>query len=332
MKLRWINFLKGAAMLAVVFDHLYGLVYKNTFVHDLTIYSVTLFIILAGYTSSMSIGRTKLPYKPYIYKRLAAIIVPYLVATLIYHLNANKLHFDFNVFKNQVVMFNASGPFYFILFFIQLIVISPLLYKLFQRRALYQQLAVLFGIYLISSYLSHFTSISNYYGGAGRILGGSYLFVFCLGIFIQILSANPPRFINRIFQFDIKGLVFGLVTSLFVLIVYFNTHLFENSWANPPNKSTLIYTLIIASTLFFIFQIAVKKFERLSVIFIPVEIIGSNSLYVFLYHSFFIYYGQKLGLMTIDLGKVLLPIFALLCSVLVGLIITGSKKKIKLMV
>lgn len=124
MKLRWINFLKGAAMLAVVFDHLYGLVYVNAFIHSLTIYSVTLFIILAGFTSSISIGRTKMPIRAYIVKRITPIVVPYLVATLVYHLYWNNLRFDFNVFKNQVIMFNASAPFYFVLFFLQLIVVS----------------------------------------------------------------------------------------------------------------------------------------------------------------------------------------------------------------
>ncbi|MGN7761968.1 acyltransferase family protein [Paenibacillus sp. 22594] len=329
MQIRWINFLKGAAMLAVVFDHLYGLVYLNTFIHSLTIYSVTLFIILAGFTSSISIGRTKLPIKSYIYKRVAPIVVPYLVATLVYHLYWNKFHFDFNTFKNQVIMFNGAAPFYFVLFFLQLIVVSPLLYKLFQGHKFYQQILGLLFIYLMSFYLTHFTNVANYYGGASRILGGSYLFCFCLGIFLQLLSTNPPSFLKRIFQSDIKGLVFGLVASLFALFVYLNTHLLDKSWANPPNKSTLVYTLIIAAILFFIFQIAEKRFKRLSLIFTPIELIGSNSLYVFLYHSLFIYYGQKIGLLTINSGKILFPIFCLVCSVLIGIITTRSKKIIK---
>ncbi|OKP81746.1 hypothetical protein A3844_25535 [Paenibacillus helianthi] len=329
MQIRWINFLKGAAMLAVVFDHLYGLVYLNTFIHSLTIYSVTLFIILAGFTSSISIGRTRLPIKSYIYKRVAPIVVPYLVATLVYHLYWNKFHFDFNTFKNQVIMFNGAAPFYFVLFFLQLIVVSPLLYKLFQGHKFYQQILGLLFIYLMSFYLTHFTNVANYYGGASRILGGSYLFCFCLGIFLQLLSTNPPSFLKRIFQSDIKGLVFGLVASLFALFVYLNTHLLDKSWANPPNKSTLVYTLIIAAILFFIFQIAEKRFKRLSLIFTPIELIGSNSLYVFLYHSLFIYYGQKIGLLTINSGKILFPIFCLVCSALIGIITTRSKKIIK---
>lgn len=329
MQLRWINFLKGAAMLAVVFDHLYGLVYKNNYVHSLTIYSVTLFIVLAGFTSSISLGRTKLPMKTYIYKRIAPIVIPYLVATLVYHLYWNKLYFDFNTFKNQVIMFNASAPFYFVLFFLQLVVVSPLLYKLFQGHKLYQQLLSLLFIYLISFYLTHFTNISNYYGGASKILGGSNLFCFCLGIFLQLLVTDPPSFLKRIFQYDVKGLVFGLVASLFALFIYINSHLLEKSWANPPNKSTLIYTLIVAAVLLFVFLISEKRFKRFTMIFMPVELIGSNSLYVFLYHSLFIDYGQRIGLLTIDSGVILLPIFCLVCSILIGIVTTKSKKVIE---
>lgn len=329
MQLRWINFLKGTAMLAVVFDHLYGLVYINTFVHSLTIYSVTLFIILAGFTSSISMGRSKLPIRSYIYKRVASIVVPYLIATLVYHLYSNKFYFDFNIFKNQVIMFNASAPFYFVLFFLQLIVVSPILFRLFQGRTFYQQLVALIFIYMISFYFTHFTSISNYYGGASRVLGGSYLFCFCLGIFLQLISTSPPSFLKGRFQYGIKELAGGLVASLFALFVYLNNHLLDKSWANPPNKSTLVYTLIIAAILFFIFQIAEKKFNRLSIIFRPIELIGGNSLYVFLYHSLFIYYGQKIGLLTINLGKILFPIFCLVCSVLIGIVTTKCKTIIK---
>ncbi|AIQ49625.1 hypothetical protein R70723_29920 [Paenibacillus sp. FSL R7-0273] len=329
MKLRWINFLKGAAMLAVVFDHLYGLVYVNAFIHSLTIYSVTLFIILAGFTSSISIGRTKMPIRAYIVKRITPIVVPYLVATLVYHLYWNNLRFDFNVFKNQVIMFNASAPFYFVLFFLQLIVVSPLLYRVFHGRVFYQQLLGLFFIYLMSFYLTHFTSVANYYGGASRVLGGSYLFCFSLGIFLQLLSSNPPIFLKKVFQSDIKILVVGLVTALIAMFIYINAHLLDKSWANPPNKNTLFYTIIIASILFFAFQIAEKRIKQLALIFTPIELIGSNSLYVFLYHSLFIYIGQRIGLLTINSGKILFPIFCLVFSVLIGIITTKSKALIK---
>lgn len=63
MEIRWINFLKGMAIVAVVIDHLYGIVYENGLVRGLTVYSVTLFIFLVGITSSISIERNKIPYK-----------------------------------------------------------------------------------------------------------------------------------------------------------------------------------------------------------------------------------------------------------------------------
>jgi uncharacterized membrane protein len=109
-KLDWIDFMKGFAILAVLTDHLSG-TYKNNNFHLHSQFSVTIFIFLAGITACISISRNQ-GKQGYILKRVLGVFIPYAVATFVNHLYSNKYHFDFIVFKDQLLHFNASGPFY----------------------------------------------------------------------------------------------------------------------------------------------------------------------------------------------------------------------------
>lgn len=324
MELKWINFLKGMAILAVIFDHLYTIVYNSDFIHSLTIYSVTLFILLAGVTSSISLQKKNTTYTKYIKKRILGIGIPYLIATLIYHLYQNHMFFNLNVFIKQLIMFNASGPFYFVQFYIQIILLAPLIYNMLTKRMIPKQVLVMFLIYLFSAYLTHYTSIANFYGGAGKVLGGSYLFVFSLGMFIQINVSSFPSIGSAMNKMSVS--LIGLLLSSVCIFTFVKFGFIDHTWANPPNKYTLLYTLNVAFLLYFFFNVITKLGWYFNHSFLLVEFIGKNSLYVFLYHSLFINLGIRIGLD--QSGKTLLVIFLLFSSLCVGTILSYVEKKI----
>ncbi|MFX3632167.1 MAG: acyltransferase [Candidatus Pristimantibacillus sp.] len=325
MKLRWIDFLKGVAILAVVLDHLHGIIYNNTQIHLLTQYSVTLFILLAGVTSGISNSNNTLKYSPYIIRKLRSIFIPYMLATVIYHIVANSYHFNFELFKQQLIMFNASGPFYFVLFYMQLVIVSPFLYKLFANRAIYQQGILLIVFYFISKYLTHYTAIEGYYGGAGKLLGGSYLFVFCFGIVVYLNLHLLDR-VKKVW------LWIGLLLSVGIYLLYINIGWLEKGWFNPPTKYTFMFALIVALIGWFAFHLVHTTW--ISKILFVVELLGKYSLYVFLYHSLFIHFGLQWFQSNLPLNlleKLVFLLIVLLPGLLIGIVITKKKNIRKLL-
>lgn len=94
----------------------------------------------------------------------------------------NNFTFSFNLFYHQLTTFSASGPFYFVLFYVQLVFISTILYSLFKKSLLPNIILIIF-LYYISKFSNNNTIIEGIYGRGGYILEGSYLFTFGLGMF-----------------------------------------------------------------------------------------------------------------------------------------------------
>lgn len=244
----WLDFLKGLAIVAVLVDHLYNL-YKNPLVQYHTSYSVAIFIFLAGITSAMTLSRhnTFQFYK----KRLVSIIIPYTIATIILCLFFKKPFFL------SLINFNAAGPLYFIAFFMQLILIAPLLNKL---NYLFLPL-----IYILAFSLNRF-HFTNLWGGGEFLFGGSFLFLFFLGmIFYKNIHLFKPKIIYSIL-------------SLIILISLEYFKLMPATWHNPSYPLTMTYTLSI----FFLFYNLNLNAKNPLIRFF--SFLGRYSLYIFLYH------------------------------------------------
>ena len=123
----WINMAKFVAILAVLVDHTYGVLYTNRSVFTASWFSVPLFILLMGITSYWSYERNFGRLKGKVVKQIVRVAAPYLVATAVYLLFAFRT-FDLQTFLTAAVHFNASGPFYFILLYTQLLLVGPLMF------------------------------------------------------------------------------------------------------------------------------------------------------------------------------------------------------------
>ena len=277
----WLDLLKGLAMIAVVVDHLFSY-YQNLTIQYHTGFHVSLFILIAGFTSAISIqNRGGFVNFYYICQRIKKVFIPYLIATLVYCLYFG--YFDLATIFKKIYTFSVAGPLYFVFFYIQLISISYLLFKIInhQKSKLFDLLLIII-FYLLSVFFNKYKIINSFYGGSGVLFGGSFFFLFILGIFAKKYEQI----------FENKKINLGLLfSSLILLSVYEFFDLISKSWSNPANNWLLGYTLIVLSLVVSVYQLFLKKFPNFLK---PITIVGKNSLSVFLYHTLVIYIFSKL--------------------------------------
>ena len=323
----WLDFLKTLAMIAVVLNHVYGFVFNNNILLFHTGFSVTLFILVAGVTSSISISKRNLVDKRYLFNRVSGILIPYLIGSFIAHVYSNRGTFDFIQFLNQIISFSASGPYYFVAFFIQLVLVSTFIFFLFKKyNNIYKHLMIISIIYLISVYFNKHTIIGNIMGGGGKLLGGSYLFVFSLGIFIY-------NYINILKGFKTNIIVF--IVSLVCIVIFEKNQMILKVWSNPPNNYLVFYTIIIFFIVFSSYNIFLSKLRLIIKLIKCINKIGQNSLYIFLYHYIFIHFAINIWSHYININsRVMFSMWVIIWAFLPPLIIgelvrIGIFKKLK---
>jgi len=271
----WLDLLKGIAMIAVVIDHLYSY-YQNSSIQYHTGFHVSLFILIAGFTSAISIqNRGGVVNFSYIFKRILKIFIPYLIATLIYCLFYR--YFNLLTIFQKIITFSVAGPLYFVFFYIQLIAISCFIYRLVNHnKSNFFDIPLIIIFFLLSFLLNKFKIINSFYGGSGVLFGGSFLFLYVLGFFLK-------KYENFFYQ-KITNIIL-LIFSIFYLYIFESYNLVSKSWSNPANNWLIIYTLIVFFLIFSLFQLLLHRFPK---ILLPITIIGKNSLPIFLYHTLII--------------------------------------------
>ena len=131
-EIEWINFAKFIAIVAVLFNHSYGVLYFNERICTLSYFSVSLFILISGILSYKSIIKHQLSWFKTFWRSIKKIIIAYLVSTLIYYVWINKF-FDLSQYTQLILNFNISGPFYYVALYIQLMLISKPLFNIIDK-------------------------------------------------------------------------------------------------------------------------------------------------------------------------------------------------------
>lgn len=323
--LKWIDVAKATAIFAVILDHTFGLVYTNELFHLHTVFSVTLFVFLGGITAGISISNQKSIDRSYVIKKVLNLIAPYILITFVAVVYYNNWILDIHTFFTALLSFTALPPLYFVLFYAQLIICSPFLYRVISKcnKNIRKEGLALFVIYLLSWWLTHKTLISNIYGGGGRLLGGSYLFVYFLGMLFQ-------RHMDSLKNKRLNTIAFaGTILLLAVMEVTFVNKI----WANPPTKYTILYSLCIFMLIFTISNIVTVKSRILTALIDVIAYIGKNTLYIFMYHWLFLDIGKSCLVALQIQNKYLIAIWAvswcLIPPILVSFIVKKAKKPLK---
>lgn len=288
-QIKWINCAKFIAILAVMIDHTSGILYTNEKIVLASYFSVSLFIIISGMTSWISYEKNN----KNMIKKLS-ILFDYCIATFVYLL-CEKHFFDFKQYIKLLINFNVTGPFYFVLLYVQLTLVSGIIFNyLHKERSTKKQIIYdilgLLGVICISYFTTNYTNILNIYGGGGKILGGTYLILYYIGMLIMKYNFFDDKSIMKSSFFTI---VFG--GGWFVwwfFIICYDRKMIDGLFPfgegiNPPSICLMISAICMLGFLFGLFTL-LQRFWLTEWIVSVMAVIGKYTLYVFLYHRFFL--------------------------------------------
>ncbi len=289
---KWINYAKFVAILAVLVDHSSGVLYQNRDIIIASYFSVSLFVILLGMTSFYSYEKKiRKGEKVEIYDSIKKICVPYMGATFVYQVIGTGT-FVMSTYLEQLLYFNASGPFYYVCLYIQLRLIGYALYLMIKGLEKGYDVIILIPITIVSWWTTNNTNVFGIYGGGGILLGGTYLILYCLGML----------FAKYDFHIESK-LKSGLLTlfTIVVALVYWKfecVNLFSidlkipfGNGINPPSISSFIMSITIAISVFSFAELTKDRVRSgMTIILKVIEFIGQHTLYIFLYHRLILDY------------------------------------------
>lgn len=319
MEKKWINVAKFVAILAVITDHTSNILYTNKNIAIASYFSVSLFLLLSGYTMSISaeknagnkiIERLKKSFKN--------ILIPYCIATFIYTVAMNR-SFSLVDFLNKLIHFNASGPLYYVLLYIQVLIVFPIIYDIKikadnSKHSITYKVLIMLLLLIFSSWSNNYTDILGVYGGGGVLFGGSYLILLYMGMLIKDCTYVFDK-INRFI-----GCAFFTVCTIgwwrFECFNHFaiDSKLPFGSGFNPPSISSITMALLVYMTLFFFTKIFEKHKNTIHIINI-MSFLGKNTLYIFLYHRFILDFILQPNVPPLK-NIWIMRIFYLLCMIL----------------
>lgn len=290
--IKWIDCAKCLAILAVMTDHTNGILYTNQDIAYASYFSVSLFIIIAGMMSFLSNERHNLNCLQTFWHSSKKMIIGYLLANVIYLVFATK-YFDLNLYIQYIFSFNLSSPFYFVLLYLQLMLVSRPLFLILKKIPLKSSwLWEIVGgiiILVICSFTTNFTNVLNVYGGGGKILGGTYLFLFYIGMLISKHDILNDMSFKRMAILSVIGGILWISWWRFECVnkLTFDSQLPFGAGFNPPSISFGTFgliTLLLSCGIFSLFE----NFKYTKWISNCFSWIGKHSLYIFLYHRFFL--------------------------------------------
>lgn len=128
----YFQYLRALAILAVILIHVLPQTSYSIIIRQFVNFSVGMFLFLSGYlTSEKSVENIKEFYK----KRIIRVLIPYLIWSLVWVVY-NK-DFNMKVILFKLVTGQCCGIYYYILVYIQLVLLTPILFKLLDKKLMY---------------------------------------------------------------------------------------------------------------------------------------------------------------------------------------------------
>lgn len=296
----WIDCAKFLAILAVLIDHGKGILYEGETIQYISFFSVSVFFFLSGMTSWYSLERRRPEegLSRWTARRLWRIIAPYLVAVAVCQFLKSGFTLSLGPYVLWVLNFNLEGQFYFVLIYLQLIAAAPALYLLtvfcrrgrlnFLWRLLYLAAALAVSIFCVKH-----TFALQTYGGGNYLLGGTYLFLFVMGMIAADMQI-AVRYLSRAVFCAAASTVLFAASLAFLLTdrLAMDEALF--GWllrVNPPGITLTVYSLSVIFLIFSWCSLGVLTGSRaVGHILAGTAWLGRYTLYVFLYHMIILDY------------------------------------------
>jgi hypothetical protein len=221
------------------------------------------------------------------------------MATFIFNVMENKT-FDFESYITHMIHFNQAGPFYYVLLYMQLVLISPIVFyyiKWFktQKHSGFYFFAGLLTVGGISALTTNCTNILSVLGGGGKLFGGNYLILFYMGMFLGAYYEKIDAHGKWLNPF---GMIVSLIAAVacwrFICVDQFqlDSYLHMGGGLNPPSISLSGYSFAIMVFLYFTgCCVNMCKNAIVKNIYNNIGKLGKHTLYIFLYHCFFLNFG-----------------------------------------
>lgn len=296
-RIYWIDVLKFISIFAVYIDHTYKVLYENQNFARIFYFSVSLFVFLGGITAYTSeLKNLDLPYLKNFWRRSKTLLTAYILGTVSFTMMING-KFELRNIIIHLLNFTAYLPLYFVFFYIQLILISRLLACIIKEISMSNHIIIFnvllfFTIIIISIISIKKTQLLDLYGGGNYLFGGTYLFLFYLGM---MYSAYKDKI-----NFSKRNYIFLFIASTILLILLsafiykkgfiLDEKLHYNEGVNPPGPTQIIQALLIfVAGISFSEIINRYNFTLLKSIEKHISFLGRHTLYMFIFHFFMVY-------------------------------------------
>ncbi len=289
----WIDCAKLLAILGVLIDHCKGILYEGETVQYLSFFSVSVFFFLSGMTSYYSLERRGKGegLARWTGRRLVRILVPYCVAVAVcQYVRSGTL--DLGAFVRWTVNFNLEGQFYFVLIYLQFILAGPILYLVVAACRRGKPRFLTRGIFLVAAwecslFCIHHTFALETYGGGNYLLGGTYFFLFVMGM----IAADMRIAFTRSKQAAGALLLAAVLYCISMAWMLKDRFAWDESvfgWVlrvNPPGPTLILYALAVLFLVFSACSLACLMQNRwLNRLLAAASWLGRRTLYIFLYH------------------------------------------------
>lgn len=294
--LQWINCVKAIAIIAVLVDHSMGILYTDYRIQAATDWDVAVFILVSGITSYMSNLRSNLKWGKAYLKSVKKILGAYLICSAMC-LVIKTQGFDLKTYVYQLVHFIAAFPLYFVALYLQLMLASRPLFNILKKcprngKGYIQEGILLFIVCSIASLTTNYTQILDIYYGGGKVLGGTNLIIFYLGM----LMAKHELFVKESKK---KSVIIWLVSSVgwffwwkninFIRDVIDRKMVWFGSGYDIPNVAiggfSILTLLVIYGTCKILEMSDITK--RIVGMF---SWLGEHTLYIFMLHATILYF------------------------------------------
>ncbi len=291
-RIEWIDAAKFIAILAVMTDHTTNILYTDRRIAFLSYFSVSLFILLMGISCYFSFRKAPEAISRKVFNQSKNILIPYSAATFIYVAVDDHI-FDFDTFIDHLIHFNASGPLYYVMLYLQLLLISPLIFQFFsftkkKRFGPLIEAAGMVVVIFLCFLTTNYTNILDIYGGGGKLFGGTYLLLIYIGMWFG--KYYPKIHLKP----AVKWILFTVSLAaaagwwLFLCKDQFNidSRLPFGKGFNPPSISLFVQAIIVGTMFFSLGEILNDHNNSLPAkLFHAFSLLGRHTLYIFLYHK-----------------------------------------------
>lgn len=304
-QIKWLNCAKAVAIIAVLIDHTTGILYSSQTIATASYFSVSLFILIAGMTSYLSDSRHAESCCLNFVRSTRKIIEAYIIAAGVFTILSSK-GFDLLKYLSHLIHFDASLPHYFVLLYVQLMVVNRFLFNLLQtidkkkNTALFE-LLLLLAITGFSVFTTNYTNILDVYGGGGKLFGGTYLILYYIGMLIakhRWLNRTTARKSGALLVLGGAGFFAWLTTIIHYGQPSIDANLPFGEGFNPPGICFSVLALTMMIFCFGLFSL-MESFSFMQVAVNSLNWIGKNTLCIFLYHELFLIASMRFGIDTL---------------------------------